>query len=172
TQMLKHVLEHQGLKTTICDYRDADIDYAGHDLVLVGPGPGDPNDLAHPKMARLHEIVADLLERGQPFLAVCLGHQILCRTLGLTVAPVDPPLQGVQKAVDLFGRSERVGFYNTFFAQAAERALAGVGVSAEPAGRVIALRAPAFCGSQFQVAWGLASSRVPRLAGGRTWLVS
>ncbi|TML30639.1 MAG: phenazine biosynthesis protein PhzE [Actinobacteria bacterium] len=172
TQMLKHVLEHQGLKTTICDYRDADIDYAGHDLVLVGPGPGDPNDLTHPKMARLHEIVADLLERGQPFLAVCLGHQILCRTLGLTVAPVDPPLQGVQKAVDLFGRSERVGFYNTFFAQAPERALAGVEVSAEPDGRVIALRAPAFYSFQFHVESVLTTNCVPILQEALTWLLS
>jgi len=140
--------------------------------VLVGPGPGDPNDLSHPKMARLHEIVADLLERGQPFLAVCLGHQILCRTLGLTVAPVDPPLQGVQKSVDLFGRPERVGFYNTFFAQAPERAPERVEVSAEPDGRVIALRAPTFYSFQFHVESVLTTNCVPILQEALTWLLS
>jgi phenazine biosynthesis protein phzE len=171
TQMLKHVLEHQGLKTTICDYRDADIDYAGHDLVLVGPGPGDPNDLDHPKMARLHTIIADLLEREQPFLAVCLGHQILCRTLGMTVAPVDPPLQGVQKAVDLFGRPELVGFYNTFFAQAPATAPDGVELSVEPDGRVIAVRAARFYSFQFHVESVLTTNCVPILQEALTWLV-
>jgi 2-amino-4-deoxychorismate synthase len=163
TQMLKHVLEHQGLKTTICDYRDADIAYTGHDLVLVGPGPGDPNDLDHAKMARLHAIVADLIARRQPFLAVCLGHQVLCRTLGMTVSPVDPPLQGVQKEVDLFGRPERVGFYNTFFAQAPATAPEGVEVAAGPDGRVIALRADRFHSFQFHVESVLTTNCVPIL---------
>jgi 2-amino-4-deoxychorismate synthase len=172
TEMLKHVLEHQGLKTTICDYRDPDIDYTGHDLVLVGPGPGDPNDLAHPKMARLHEIVGDLRARHQPFLAVCLGHQILCRTLGMTVAPVDPPLQGVQKQVDLFGRPERVGFYNTFFAQAPAVAPDGVEVCAEPDGRVVALRSRRFYSFQFHVESVLTTNCVPILQEALTWLLS
>jgi 2-amino-4-deoxychorismate synthase len=172
TQMFKHVLEHQGLKTTICDYRTADIDYAGHDLVLIGPGPGDPNDLEHPKMARLHVIVADLLARKQPFLAVCLGHQVLCRTLGMTVAPVDPPLQGVQKEVDLFGRPERVGFYNTFFAQAPSAPVDGVAVCAEPDGRVIALRGPTFSSFQFHVESVLTTNCVPILQEALTWLLS
>jgi phenazine biosynthesis protein phzE len=172
TQMLKHVLEHQGLKTTICDYRDAEIDTADHDLVLVGPGPGDPNDLDHPKMARLHTIIADLLARKQPFLAVCLGHQVLCRTLGMTVAPVDPPLQGVQKQVDLFGRPERVGFYNTFFARRPETLPAGVELSAEPDGRVIALRAKDFYSFQFHVESVLTTNCVPILQEALTWLLA
>jgi phenazine biosynthesis protein phzE len=172
TQMLKHVLEHQGLKTTICDYRDADIDYAEHDLVLVGPGPGDPNELTHPKMARLHTIVADLLTRRQPFLAVCLGHQVLCRTLGMSVGPVDPPLQGVQKQVDLFGRPERVGFYNTFFAQAPSTLPAGLELSAEPDGRVIALRARDFYSFQFHVESVLTTNCVPILQEALTWLLN
>ena len=171
TQMLKHVLEHQGLKTTICDYRDADIDYSDHDLVLVGPGPGDPNDLDHEKMHNLHVIIADLLVRQKPFLAVCLGHQVLCRTLGMTVAPVDPPLQGVQKPVDLFGRPERVGFYNTFFAQAPERAPDGVEMSAEPDGRVIALRAKNFYSFQFHVESVLTTNCVPILQEALTWVL-
>src|SRR6266536_700444 len=166
------VLLHQGLKTTICHYRDADIDYAEHDLVLVGPGPGDPNELSHPKMARLHTIVADLLTRRQPFLAVCLGHQVLCRTLGMSVGPVDPPLQGVQKQVDLFGRPERVGFYNTFFAQAPSTLPAGLELSAEPDGRVIALRARDFYSFQFHVESVLTTNCVPILQEALTWLLA
>ncbi len=163
TQMLKHVLEHIGLKTTLCDYRDERIDLEGHDLVLIGPGPGDPNDLADPKMARSHAIVADLLARQAPFVAVCLGHQILSRTLGLTVVPVDPPLQGVQETVDLFGRREPVGFYNTFFALTPDVAPEGVQIAATPQGRVIALRGPHFASFQFHVESVLTTNCVPIL---------
>jgi 2-amino-4-deoxychorismate synthase len=163
TQMLKHVLEHIGLKTTLCDYRDEQIDLEGHDLVLVGPGPGDPNDVSHPKMARSHAIIADLLAREAPFVAVCLGHQILSRTLGLTVVPVDPPLQGVQETVDLFGRREPVGFYNTFFALAPEQAPEGVQIASNELGRVIALRGPHFASFQFHVESVLTTNCVPIL---------
>lgn len=151
TEMLKHILEHLGLKVTMRDYRDRGIELTGFDLVLVGPGPGDPNATDHPKIAQLHRIVGDLLESGTPFLAVCLGHQILCRLLGMRVRPVDPPLQGVQETVDLFGRSEPVGFYNTFFADAPATAPDGVTVAAEPDGRVVALRSERFTSFQFHV---------------------
>jgi phenazine biosynthesis protein phzE len=171
TQMLKHVLEQLGLKTTICDYRDAHIDYSHHDLVLVGPGPGDPNDLGNPKMRQLHEIVGDLLAQQTPFLAVCLGHQVLCRTLGMPVTPVDPPLQGVQESVDLFGRREPVGFYNTFFAHLPEQVPAGVEISAEPDGRVIALRSHGFYSFQFHVESVLTTNCVAILQEALTWLL-
>ncbi len=163
TEMLKHVLEHLGLKTTLCDYRDQKIDFEGHDLVLVGPGPGDPNEVEHPKMARSHAIIADLLARKAPFVAVCLGHQILSRTLGLTVVPVDPPLQGVQETVDLFGRREPVGFYNTFFALVPDQAPAGVEIAGSPDGRVIALRGEHFASFQFHVESILTTNCVPIL---------
>jgi 2-amino-4-deoxychorismate synthase len=66
------------------------------------------------------------------------------------VTPVDPPLQGVQETVELFGRREPVGFYNTFFAWVGDP-LPGVEVAAEPDGRVIALRAARFASFQFHV---------------------
>ena len=163
TEMLKHVLEHLGLKTTLSDYRDPKIDFEGHDLVLIGPGPGDPNDLTHPKMARSHAIIADLLARQAPFVAVCLGHQILSRTLGMTVVPVDPPLQGVQEVVDLFGRREPVGFYNTFFALTPSQPPTGVEIASTPQGRVIALRGPHYASFQFHVESVLTTNCVPIL---------
>src|SRR5262249_53870781 len=159
-------------KTTSCDYRDADINSPHHDLVLVGPGPGAPNALDHEKMRTLHTIITALLGGRKPFLAVCLGHQVLCRTLGMTVAAVDPPLQGVQKSVDLFGRPERVGFYNTFFAQAPEAPIDGVELSAEPDGRVIALRAKHFYSFQFHVESVLTTNCVPILQEALTWLLA
>lgn len=150
TEMLGHIIERLGMKVTMARHTDA-LDVAGHDMVLVGPGPGDPNDLDHPKMARIHALTRELLDSGKPFLSVCLGHQVLCRSLGLAVEPHDPPLQGVQQVVDLFGVAEPVGFYNTFFGRVPAAALDGVEVSAWPDGRIVAVRAQRFVGFQFHV---------------------
>ena len=49
-----------------------------HDLVIVGPGPGDPQDTGHPKIAHLRDGDRRACWSGRrPFLAVCLGHQVL-----------------------------------------------------------------------------------------------
>jgi phenazine biosynthesis protein phzE len=56
--------------------------------------------------------------------------------------------------IDLFGRSETVGFYNSFVARCDERtarelAAHGVEVSRSPDAEVHALRGPGFAGVQF-----------------------
>jgi 2-amino-4-deoxychorismate synthase len=170
THMLKHVLTHLGLLARVVDYRSAVELVAGSELVLVGPGPGDPTDLNDPKMKVVHHIVQGLLERRQRFLAVCLGHQVLCHRLGMQVTPRDPPLQGVQKSIDLFGYREPVGFYNTFFAQRPEQVPAGLEVASEPDGRVTALRGPHFCSFQFHVESVLTTNSVPLLRDALVWL--
>ncbi len=85
-------------------------------------------------MQALRSAVASLLEAGQPFLAVCLGHQALCHQLGLPLAYKDIVFQGTQSPVRIDGRTERVGFYNTFVGRVGEGdALpAGVEVDADP----------------------------------------
>ena len=116
----------------------------------MGPGPGDPRDGADPKMATLRSAVARLLERGQPFLAVCLGHQALCHELGLDLGFKDIVFQGTQSPVGIGGRTERVGFYNTFVARAAGGLPTGVEVEADPAtGDVHLVRGPHYRGIQF-----------------------
>jgi phenazine biosynthesis protein phzE len=87
-----------------------------HDLVIVGPGPGDPRDRTDARIARLHALTRSLLTAGTPFLAVCLGHQVLADELGLRIERLAAPAQGVQRIIPLSGRPERVGFYNTFTA--------------------------------------------------------
>ncbi|WP_018350010.1 anthranilate synthase family protein [Longispora albida] len=160
THMLGHVLTHLGFDVTVSDYDDPALDLDSADLVLVGPGPGDSTDLSDPKMRRVHDIVGRLLASRTRFLAVCLGHQMVCHHLGMQIVPVDPPLQGVQKSIDLFGRQEAVGFYNTYFALRPEVAPAGVRIAAEPDGRVIALRGENFCTFQFHVESVLTSNCV------------
>jgi phenazine biosynthesis protein phzE len=118
--------------------------------VIVGPGPGDPRDGDDPKMATLRAAVDRLLEREQPFLAVCLGHQALCQRLGLGLDYKDIVFQGTQSPVAIDGRTERVGFYNTFVARAAGDLPPGVTTETDPAtGDVHLLRGPHYRGIQF-----------------------
>jgi phenazine biosynthesis protein phzE len=112
--MLRHVLHALGMQTTIVHWAHYDIDRDTADVTLVGPGPGNPNDDRSPKIVTNMAIVNDLLGRQRSVLGICLGHQILCRSLGFSVEKRDIPLQGSQKEIDLFGQREKVGFYNTF----------------------------------------------------------
>ena len=154
--MLRHVLGVLGLTSSVIRHdeyvaatHDPVLDAA--DLVIVGPGPGDPRDENDPKMAVMRGVVDRLLERQQPFLAVCLGHQALCHRLGLDLAFKDIVFQGTQSPVSFEGRTERVGFYNTFVARTGGRDLpAGVEVEADPETADIHLvRGPHFRGIQF-----------------------
>ncbi len=124
--MLRHVLGVLGMHSEVVrheDYVPGRLD--GFDLVIVGPGPGDPRDGTDPKMAQLRAAVAELLAAGQPFLAVCLGHQALCHQLGIPLAYKDIVFQGTQSPVPINGRTERVGFYNTFVGRAGSAAPRG-----------------------------------------------
>ncbi|MFI0939347.1 anthranilate synthase family protein [Streptomyces sp. NPDC021020] len=154
TSMLDHQLRSLGMAVTVRPHDDlpAPEDY---DLVVLGPGPGDPRDLGHPKIAHLRTAVDALLAASRPFLAVCLSHQVLCGRFGLPLRRREAPNQGVQRRIDLFGREERVGFYNSFAAVApAESAeVDGVGtvrISRDTVtGEVHALRGPGFASLQF-----------------------
>ena len=155
TFMLEHQLQALGLSVTV---RRFDEPYAidGHDLVVMGPGPGDPRDVADPKIAHLRGTLGRLLDERRPFLAVCLSHQVLSALLGLAIERRDLPNQGVRKEIDLFGERVRVGFYNTFSARAASASFASaraggpVEVSRDAAANEVhALRGPHFRSLQF-----------------------
>lgn len=149
--MLRHVLGVAGMSSEVVPharYADGDLDDA--DLVIVGPGPGDPRDGADPKIATFRRAVDRLLVREQPFLAVCLGHQVLCDRLGIPLAYKDIVFQGTQAEVSLDGRPERVGFYNTFVGRVVGSVPEGVTVERDPAsGDVHLVRGPHFRGVQF-----------------------
>lgn len=150
--MLSHVFGVLGMSTDIVRhdvYRDGDLD--GYDLVVLGPGPGDPRDATDPKIATLQRTAAQLLADGTPTLAVCLGHQALCGALGLDLTYKDIVFQGTQSTLPLLGRTESVGFYNTFVARVPGPGLPdGVRVEVEEAsGDVHAVYGPTFSGIQF-----------------------
>ncbi len=151
-KMLAHVFSVLGMTTDVVRhdaYEPGALD--GYDLVVLGPGPGDPRDTADAKVAVFDDAVASLLGSKQPFLAVCLGHQILSRNLGLDLAYKDIVFQGTQSRLTVLGRPETVGFYNTFVARVPTSGLPeGVTVEADPESGDIHLLAGAhFRGIQF-----------------------
>jgi phenazine biosynthesis protein phzE len=152
TTMLAHQLRHLGLDVTIAPWSevtDEAVDAA--DLVVSGPGPGDPRDPSSPRIARMQQVVARRRATGSPLLAVCLSHQILADSLGIDLVPLDSPYQGVQKTVPVFGQDASVGFYNTFTARVSPGTTrvgdAEVAADAE-SGDVYALRGERFASTQ------------------------
>ncbi|MCW3493950.1 anthranilate synthase family protein [Microbacterium sp. SSM24] len=152
TTMLAHQLRHLGLDARIVPWgevTDDEIDAA--ELVVSGPGPGDPRDPASARMTRMREVVARRRASGRPLLAVCLSHQILADSLGIGLAPLAAPHQGLQKTVDVFGQPASIGFYNTFTARvpAGTTQLGATEIAADAAtGDVYALRGPGYASVQ------------------------
>ncbi|MER5440963.1 anthranilate synthase family protein [Streptomyces sp. NPDC002790] len=159
TAMLAHVLRSTGLDVTVRRYdeeglREAVLAHEGP--VVLGPGPGDPSDVTDPKMRFLRALTADVI-RGHEHgvLGVCLGHELIAAELGLEIVRKEVPYQGAQTDVEVFGRTEKVGFYNSFVAScddgaATELAAHGVEISRDRVtGEVHALRGPSFAAVQF-----------------------
>ncbi|ARZ68892.1 hypothetical protein SMD11_3252 [Streptomyces albireticuli] len=168
TSMIDHQLRAMGLTVTVRRF-DEPYSFDGHDLVVMGPGPGDPREAGHPKIAHLDAAIGTLLDRRRPFLAVCLSHQVLSLRLGFPLHRRDVPNQGVQRGIDLFGSPERVGFYNTFAARSeADRAVTAAGeleVSRDPrTGEIHALRGAHFASVQFH-AESVLTQDGPRITG-------
>ncbi|WP_022900480.1 anthranilate synthase family protein [Humibacter albus] len=155
TQMLAHQLRHLGLATRVRQCAMVD-DVLEDDLVVFGPGPGDPRR-NRPRIGRLRALMLERIRSGRPLLAVCLSHQVLGMLGGHEVAPLAEPRQGVQLAVDVFGRPARVGFYNTFGVRGTtrggeqaggRRVEVGLEASVDANGFVTAFRAPGIASVQ------------------------
>ncbi|MEU5524379.1 anthranilate synthase family protein [Streptomyces sp. NPDC047860] len=158
TAMLAHVLRAAGLDVTVRRYDEPGLreTVLAHEGPLVlGPGPGDPSDTADPKVRFLRTLTAEVIGGNRHgVLGVCLGHELIAAELGLEIVRKEVPYQGAQTEIDLFGRRETVGFYNSFVAHCdedAERELAahGIEVSRAANGEVHALRGAGFASLQF-----------------------
>jgi phenazine biosynthesis protein phzE len=154
TAMLARQLESLGLAVEVRRF-DEPYDMDSYGLIVLGPGPGDPQMAAHPKIAHLRSALDAALAAQRPLLAVCLSHQVLSIRLGLELRRLQPPNQGLARELDLFGVRERVGFYNTFaaFCELDKIEVDGIGpveVSQNTeTGEVYALRGPHFASMQF-----------------------
>ncbi|MEV6264177.1 anthranilate synthase family protein [Streptomyces sp. NPDC051784] len=159
TAMLAHLLRSSGLSVSVRRYdspglRDAVLAHEGP--VVLGPGPGDPGDLTDPKMRLMRDLTAGLVrEHRHGLLGVCLGHELIAAELGLEIARKAVPYQGAQTRIELFGRPETVGFYNSFTAlcdDAATTELGAHGIEVsrdEDSGELHALRGSGFASVQF-----------------------
>jgi phenazine biosynthesis protein phzE len=154
TAMIAHQLRSLGLDVTVHRF-DEPYTWDSADLVVMGPGPGDPRDTSHPRIAHLHSAIGKLLVERRRFVAVCLSHQVLSRLLGLTVVRCKVSNQGTQRQIDLFGSPETVGFYNAFAAHSDEEKIDYQGSGIVEVSRdattteVDALRGPHFASMQF-----------------------
>lgn len=159
TAMLGHLLRASGLDVSVRRYDEPGLREAvrAHEgPVVLGPGPGNPGDQDDPKMRFLRSLAAELVrEHRHGLLGVCLGHELIAAELGLDIVRKTVPYQGAQTRIELFGRPETVGFYNSFTARcdeaaAAELAAHGIESSVDAAtGELHALRGDGFASVQF-----------------------
>lgn len=150
TAMLAHQLNHLGMNARVVRW-DAVADVLADDLVVLGPGPGDPRDHANPRIAAITRRIQERVTAGRPLLAVCLSHQVLAGLAGFPVRPLTSPRQGLRIDADVFGTTAAVGYYNTFGARlttivaaAADNPVARLALepSADADGVLTALRGP------------------------------
>lgn len=155
TEMLAHQLRALGLDITVCP-SDGELRITEFDLIIMGPGPGNPLDMDNRRIARLYALIRQAVDSGLPLFCVCLSHQILCSILGLKLVRNGTPNQGVQKEVNLFGKNQVVGFYNTFVARHGAESITSFGMGGhidvsrdEGTGDVHALRGQRIASVQF-----------------------
>jgi phenazine biosynthesis protein phzE len=152
--MIADQLRSLGLAVTVRRFNEM-YTWDDQDLVVMGPGPGDPRDIRYRRIACLYAATHALLTQRRPFLSVCLSHQVLCRLLGLDLVRCKTVNQGAQRKIDLFGEPELVGFYNTFAAHSPDDTIdhprtGRIEVSRDAeTGEVHALRGPWFASMQF-----------------------
>jgi len=154
TAMLEKQLQSLGLVVMVRRFDEQpDLDEA--DLLVMGPGPGDPRAESDAKITFMRSAISDALTARRPMLALCLSHQIVSMQLGFDLRRLEVPNQGVQRKIDLFGAGQRVGFYNTFAAYSPvnRQLIEPVGMVEvsrdEETGEVHALRGPRFTSMQF-----------------------
>lgn len=149
TRMLAHMLRALGLSARIVRNADFDPVRDDADVIVLGPGPGDPRDHSDVRIAKASALCRSYLSAEKPLFCVCLGHQILCDSLGFALGKKQRPFQGAQEIIDLFGYPERVGFYNTFTGKM-DSNNRGLEISRdEQTGEIHALRGSHYVGLQF-----------------------
>lgn len=118
SHMIGHMATAMGADVRVLSYKEYTPNECHADIVIIGPGPGNPSDTTSEKMRKIEEITEYLRIHDRVFLSVCLGHQILCKQLGFPLERKEEPTQGIQREIDFFGEKQKVGSYNTFTAMA------------------------------------------------------
>jgi len=119
-QMISHMLVYMNCDVKIYSYKNNFImkDILENDLIILGPGPGNPKDDLNTKIALNNKLYKQLCSMSKPFLGICLGHQIISKNLGFNIEKAKNIMQGSAYEIELFdGKLYKVGFYNTFIAK-------------------------------------------------------
>ncbi len=149
SHMIGHMATAMGADVRVLSYKEYMSEDCHADIVIIGPGPGNPSDTTSEKMRKIGEITEHLRMHDRVFLSVCLGHQILCKQLGFPLEKKEEPTQGVQREIDFFGERQKVGSYNTFAAMAHGRCVDAGVVFDEDTKEIHAIRRQHFSGLQF-----------------------
>lgn len=151
TGMLAAHLRSIGLDVQVVTGYPTEAELVLADLLVLGPGPGDPNDDNDPRILNARGLVKRIVaERRVPTLAVCLSHQLVCQELGFEVRRLPLPNQGTQRNIQVFGEEVRVGFYNSFCAFAIPDIDSAVDVASDSrTGEVHAIQTHNLIGFQF-----------------------
>lgn len=88
-------LTELGLIVEVMAWQDF-ISLTDHDLLVLGPGPGNPDDYQV-----LYPLIQEWLNQGKKIFGVCLGHQILWKMRGAEVARSHTPLHGQKVKLSL-----------------------------------------------------------------------
>lgn len=120
THMWAKLLGSHGVVPTITNWIDFDLNTVdkSKDIVIFGPGPGNPLDSRDERIAAAYGHIDSASTIGIPMIAVCLSHQLFCRHLGFKIRQRETPNQGIQRNINWNARTELVGFYNSFEAVA------------------------------------------------------
>lgn len=146
--VLAHMIKHMGYLAEVVDTFQFNPDEIICSAVILGPGPGNINDTNNPRMQKLLLITKRLINKGISVLGICLGHQAIAKAMGMKVIKHAEPMQGVQAKVNLFGKQEHLGFYNSFFVKSENLSL-GFEASLDEKDRIIAMRSEKIIGLQF-----------------------
>lgn len=149
--MIGHLIKASGAVVNVVDTFDYNAATDTSDILVLGPGPGDPTDMAHPRMKKLQDIIIAVNKINKPMLGICLGHQALAVSEGLTVSIQDESTQGMQRQVRVFGQMRRLGFYNSFspVLNDVSRSRTDIKCDVDEKGRIIAMQGDRFIGFQF-----------------------
>jgi 2-amino-4-deoxychorismate synthase len=137
--MIAHMCRFLGLTNLeVVDSLDFDPTTNQSDCVIIGPGPGDPNDKHCPRMVHLRQVIPQLKAQGRKLFGICLGHQLLALNNNLVVVRQASSTQGMPRQVMVRGQLKNLAFYNSF-SPVFEQSLVAIDVDIDDDKRVIAM---------------------------------
>ena len=149
--MIAHTCRGLGYNVKVIDTFEVEPHLLENKLVIIGPGPGNPNGSNHPRMKKLHTLTQYILKNKLPCLGICLGHQVLAINLSLKVERQTSSTQGMQRKVSIKNTPHKLGFYNSFspVREKNTQLPPDLKLDADEQGRVIYMNQDHFTGFQF-----------------------